>query len=80
MMIQGINKSEHPRMYWRAELDYCRCVLEGFGDNPQEMRLLQVRIRQLRAEHKTMGGLYPEFNAVEAEAKKRAGAKPSPQR
>ncbi|MFP3937205.1 MAG: tetratricopeptide repeat protein [Phycisphaerae bacterium] len=55
-------------MYWRTELEYCRSLLEARREDPESMRRLILRIRQIRAEDRQMGGFYARFDEIEADA------------
>jgi hypothetical protein len=59
--------------YWSAELEYCQCLLEGFASDRQAMKGLVIRLKQLRMEDLSMGGLKDRFEAVESRARELAG-------
>ena len=55
--------------YWALELEYCKCLLEGFAGDNRMMKDLVTRVRQLRYQFPTMGGLSGEFEQIEIKAK-----------
>jgi len=70
-LLAGLGGRE-PALYWRAELEYCQCLLKGFAHRKDLMRKLAVRIRQLRTADAEMGGLAAAFLAVELQANRLA--------
>lgn len=69
-LVDGIDSSQYASMYWAAQLELCRCVLEGYRDDPKAMRRLGTLIGQLFLEDRMMGGLYGQFEIIRTETKK----------
>jgi len=70
-LVGGIDKTQHPKLYWASQLDLCECILEGWPEEKETMKKLMLRIRHLREfEDPLMGGLYGRFKFVEDEAAK----------
>jgi len=69
-LVDGMDKAEHPNMYWSVQLERCRCMLEAFRDDKPQLKRLKILIRQLRMADAQMGGLFGGFNAVQAEVDK----------
>jgi len=72
-LTDGLSPASWPGEYWRAELEYARCVVEAAAGDAQAMRNLGVRIRQLRMQDEGMGGLAEAFGQLERQAKDLAG-------
>lgn len=73
-ITQGLGGATGKRqsLFWRLELELCKMVLDGFGDNKEWMNTLTLRINQLRTRDKNMGGLSDKFYAIESVAKKQS--------
>ena len=87
-VLAGIDAARLPAMFWQTELEYCKTVLDGFGGDPEEMKRLAARIRQLElrdqvvrasgpaatkpVEQPVMGGLYREFQGVRFQAERQS--------
>jgi tetratricopeptide (TPR) repeat protein len=72
-LTDGLSPASWPGEYWRAELEYARCVVEAAAGDAQAIRNLGVRIRQLRMQDEGMGGLAEAFGQLERQAKDLAG-------
>ncbi len=74
-MMAGIDPVAFPDFYWRIQVEYCDFLLNGYSKNPEVMSTLALRIRQLRADYPSLGGLKyrARFNAIQARAEKLAG-------
>ena len=59
---------ESSEFHWPAQLERCRCHLEGFRGNKEAMKNLVIHINMLQLKDKTMGGLGTEFEAIKREA------------
>ncbi len=67
-LIEGIDASQSPEFYWSTQLERCRCMLEAFKADKQQMKRLAILIRQLRLIDRTMGNMAGSFDAVLAKA------------
>ncbi|HUU58146.1 MAG TPA: hypothetical protein VMZ50_01275, partial [Phycisphaerae bacterium] len=54
-MVGGVDRTR-PELYWTVHLEFCQTVLEGYADDPQEMKRLRLYIRRLQLEDPGMGG------------------------
>ena len=75
-LVNGIDPSEHPALYWSSQLERCQCFAEAFGDDPEAMKKLVTLIRQLKIEDPKLGGLYGRFNVIQGRATRLAEAAP----
>ncbi|MCK4602527.1 MAG: tetratricopeptide repeat protein [Phycisphaerae bacterium] len=69
-VIRGIDPNNNPKLYWSLMLEVYRCVLEASRENKPALEALLDDMRGLQAKDKNMGGLFGEFNKIEAEAKR----------
>ncbi len=67
-LVGGLDPNAHQEMYWLAELELCRCLMEGFSEDKKVMKRLVYHIRQLRLEDKQMHGLGAKFGKLEEQA------------
>ena len=68
----GIPEKDHPKIYWRAELERSQCHLEGYENNVEAMNNLVIQIKSLSVKNKDMGGLAAEFEKVKNKAASKA--------
>ncbi len=68
----GINETDYPKIYWRAELERSQCHLEGYENNGEVMKNLVIQIKSLGVKNKDMGGLAAEFEKVKSKAASKA--------
>jgi len=69
---------ENSKVYWPAQLERCRCHLEGYSDSPEAMKNLEIHINVLQMKDRSMGGLAREFESIKRAAQqnsRKAGAR-----
>ncbi len=71
-MLRGIDRNKNPELYWAVELEYSEAILEGFGEDKDQMSILALRVRQLQIEDPAMGGHADRFTEIMGEATRRA--------
>jgi hypothetical protein len=59
---------ENSKVYWPAQLERCRCHLEGYSENPEAMKNLEIHINVLQMKDRSMGGLGREFESIKRKA------------
>ncbi|MGB2822673.1 MAG: hypothetical protein WBF17_16940 [Phycisphaerae bacterium] len=59
---------ENSKVYWPAQLERCKCHLEGYRDSIEAMKNLVIHINILQYKDKSMGGLAREFESIRREA------------
>lgn len=74
LLINGIDKQASVADYWQSELEYCEAAIESVTaetvatKKADDARKLSNRVKQLRADDSTLGGLLGRFGAIEAQA------------
>jgi len=66
-LLDLLDRHGDPQLFWRAELEYCTCLLEGFRSQRETLSALAVRIRQLRQLDEHMGGWKEAFDRLARE-------------
>jgi tetratricopeptide (TPR) repeat protein len=59
-----VDRQGDPPLFWRAELEYCTCLLEAFRSQRETLSAVAVRIRQLRRLDERMGGWKEAFDRL----------------
>ncbi len=73
-LTAGINPEQYKDLYWSAQADYIRCLLEANRDNKNNLKKILIRIRQMRDFAEQMGsrnmfGYASRFLEIESEVK-----------
>jgi len=68
-LAAGIDVSKNPDLYWSVQLDRCACLLKAFGDDKDQLKRLEVLIRQLAMTDPQMGQLRDRFEAIVSKAR-----------
>ena len=63
-LSEGLSPQREGPLWWRIQLDMARCIHQGARGRPDALARLQVRIRQLEAVDRSLGGYRRQFDVL----------------